>query len=107
MMANLLAMESSGTEYPLNLYYAYGVKNSFGIGFDPISGELWDTENGPQFGDDSLNGGRGNDNLFGDPGNDYLSVGPGIDYFDYGPGKDRVLDFNLTEGDTKNQNCEY
>lgn len=41
-----------GTEYPLNLYYAYGVKNSFGIGFDPITGKLWDTENGPQFGDE-------------------------------------------------------
>jgi glucose/arabinose dehydrogenase len=41
-----------GKEYPLNLYYAYGVKNSFGIGIDPISGNLWDTENGPQFGDE-------------------------------------------------------
>ena len=28
-------------------YYAYGVRNSFGLGFDPITGELWDTENGP------------------------------------------------------------
>ena len=41
-----------GTDYPLNLYYAYGVKNSFGIGIDPITGNLWDTENGPQFGDE-------------------------------------------------------
>lgn len=41
-----------GTEYPLNLYYAYGVKNSFGMGFDPVTGSLWDTENGPQFGDE-------------------------------------------------------
>ena len=36
-----------GDELPLNLYYAYGVRNSFGIGFDPITGKLWDTENGP------------------------------------------------------------
>jgi glucose/arabinose dehydrogenase len=35
-----------GNEYPLNLYYAYGVRNSFGITFDPLSGKLWDTENG-------------------------------------------------------------
>jgi glucose/arabinose dehydrogenase len=36
-----------GDEFPLNLYYAYGVRNSFGISFDPITGNLWDTENGP------------------------------------------------------------
>src|SRR5215212_1369041 len=41
-----------GNEYPLNLYYAYGVKNSFGIDFDPVTGKLWFTENGPQFGDE-------------------------------------------------------
>jgi hypothetical protein len=28
-------------------YYAYGVRNSFGLAFDPLTGELWDTENGP------------------------------------------------------------
>ena len=28
-------------------YYAYGIRNSFGLAFDPITGELWDTENGP------------------------------------------------------------
>lgn len=27
-------------------YYAYGIRNSFGIDFDPVSGKLWDTENG-------------------------------------------------------------
>jgi aldose sugar dehydrogenase len=36
-----------GDEFPLNLYYAYGIRNSFGISFDPITGNLWDTENGP------------------------------------------------------------
>jgi aldose sugar dehydrogenase len=41
-----------GDEYPLNLYYAYGIRNSFGIDFDPITGNLWDTENGPWFGDE-------------------------------------------------------
>lgn len=38
--------------YPLNLYYAYGIKNSFGIDFDPLTGNLWDTENGPTYGDE-------------------------------------------------------
>jgi aldose sugar dehydrogenase len=32
---------------PMNRYYAYGVRNSFGLTFDPITGALWDTENGP------------------------------------------------------------
>src|SRR5215203_5531769 len=41
-----------GSEYPLNLYYAYGVKNSFGIDFDPVTKKLWVTENGPKFGDE-------------------------------------------------------
>jgi glucose/arabinose dehydrogenase len=30
----------------LNNIYAYGVRNSFGMDFDPVSGVLWDTENG-------------------------------------------------------------
>lgn len=41
-----------GDEYPLNLYYAYGIRNSFGIDFDPVLGNLWDSENGPDFGDE-------------------------------------------------------
>jgi aldose sugar dehydrogenase len=41
-----------GKNYPLNLYYAYGIRNSFGIDFDPVTGKLWDTENGPSYGDE-------------------------------------------------------
>lgn len=41
-----------GDDYPLNLYYAYGIRNSFGIGFDPVTGNLWDSENGPGYGDE-------------------------------------------------------
>ena len=33
---------------PLNRYFAYGVRNSFGMAFDPITGILWDTENGEE-----------------------------------------------------------
>jgi glucose/arabinose dehydrogenase len=36
----------------LSKYYAYGIRNSFGIAFDPVTGNLWDTENGPDFGDE-------------------------------------------------------
>ena len=31
----------------LNKYYAYGIRNSFGIAFDPLTNTLWQTENGP------------------------------------------------------------
>jgi aldose sugar dehydrogenase len=41
-----------GDKSPLNLYYAYGIRNSFGIDFDPVTGKLWDTENGYLFGDE-------------------------------------------------------
>jgi glucose/arabinose dehydrogenase len=41
-----------GGGYPLELYYAYGIRNSFGIDFDPVTNKLWDTENGPDFGDE-------------------------------------------------------
>ena len=28
-------------------YFAYGIRNSFGLAFDSVTGKLWDTENGP------------------------------------------------------------
>jgi glucose/arabinose dehydrogenase len=33
-------------------YFAYGIRNSFGLAFDPETEKLWDTENGPSFGDE-------------------------------------------------------
>jgi len=41
-----------GNNYPLNLYYAYGIRNSFGIAFDPLTGKLWGTENSHEAGDE-------------------------------------------------------
>jgi aldose sugar dehydrogenase len=38
----------------LDLYYAYGIRNSLGIDFDPENGNLWDTEIGPDR-DDEVN----------------------------------------------------
>lgn len=34
----------TGSQAP---FHAYGVRNSFGLAFDPVTGNLWDTENGP------------------------------------------------------------
>jgi glucose/arabinose dehydrogenase len=31
-------------------YFAYGIRNSFGLAFDPETDMLWDTENGPSAG---------------------------------------------------------
>jgi len=31
----------------LSKYYAYGIRNSFGFDFDPLTGILWDVEDGP------------------------------------------------------------
>ena len=41
-----------GSTIPLNLYYAYGIRNSFGFDWDPVTDKLWDTENGPHYGDE-------------------------------------------------------
>lgn len=39
---------------PDNPTFALGIRNSFGLCFDPESGDLWETENGPS-GDDEIN----------------------------------------------------
>jgi aldose sugar dehydrogenase len=90
-----------GNEDPLNKYYAYGIRNSFGIGFDPVTGNLWETENGPNHHDEinlfqaGSNGGwrqvRGlasNDTGF-DPNKDLVDFGgkgkysdPKLDWYD-------------------------
>jgi aldose sugar dehydrogenase len=40
------------TDPTLNKYYAYGIRNTFGMDFDPVTGKLWDTENGATYGDE-------------------------------------------------------
>jgi len=37
---------------PFNHYQAIGIRNSFGITIDPITGYMWDTENGPEDNDE-------------------------------------------------------
>jgi aldose sugar dehydrogenase len=37
---------TDGSYSNLSRYYAYGIRNSFGLALDPVTGILWDTENG-------------------------------------------------------------
>jgi aldose sugar dehydrogenase len=37
---------TDGNYSNLSRYYAYGIRNSFGLALDPVTGILWDTENG-------------------------------------------------------------
>jgi aldose sugar dehydrogenase len=37
---------------PLSKYFAYGIRNSFGLTFDPVTKTIWDTENGPASNDE-------------------------------------------------------
>ena len=39
-------------ENPLDHYYAIGIRNGFGLTVDPVTGNLWDTENGDVFFDE-------------------------------------------------------
>ncbi len=41
-----------GDRFPLSIYYSYGIWNSFGLAFDPLTGNLWDTQIGLSFGDE-------------------------------------------------------
>lgn len=49
-----LSDEDANVNQSLSKYFAYGIRNSFGIDFDPVTGTLWDTENGPS-GYDEIN----------------------------------------------------
>jgi glucose/arabinose dehydrogenase len=37
---------------PADKFFAYGIRNSFGMDFDPVSKNLWNTENGLNYGDE-------------------------------------------------------
>lgn len=42
----------AGGNTSLQTMYAYGIRNSYGMDFDPVTSALWDTENGPQNNDE-------------------------------------------------------
>ncbi len=41
-----------GESHPLDKYYAYGIRNSFGLDYDPFTGNIWMTDNGEDRGDE-------------------------------------------------------
>lgn len=43
---------STDPNNPLSKYYAYGIRNSFGLTFDPVTKNVWGTENGPASNDE-------------------------------------------------------
>ncbi len=43
---------STDATNPLSKYFAYGIRNSFGLAFDPVAKNIWDTENGPASNDE-------------------------------------------------------
>ena len=71
-------------------YHAYGIRNSFGLAVDPATGNLWETENGPDSYDEinlvasGMNGGwnkiMGPDDMQNAPGD--LNMLPGASYSD-------------------------
>ena len=38
--------------HSMKLYYSYGIRNGFGLATDPLTGKLWDTENGENYYDE-------------------------------------------------------
>ena len=56
--------------------------------------------------DDLLAGGSGDDHLFGGFGDDQLKGGSGADYFNCGPDVDEVKDYNPSQGDILESNCD-
>jgi glucose/arabinose dehydrogenase len=45
--------------FPGSLTWAYGIRNSFGLAFDPLTSALWETENGPACNDELNRIGKG------------------------------------------------
>lgn len=48
----LMFHQQIGDEHPLTMYYAYEIRNSIGIDFDPVTRKMWDTEVANHFGDE-------------------------------------------------------
>jgi Ca2+-binding RTX toxin-like protein len=71
------------------------------LGNDTLDGGAGNDQVRGGQGDDTLTGGAGNDYVSGDRGNDTEAGGPGADIFHSfsGAGIDRVIDFNVGEGD--------
>jgi glucose/arabinose dehydrogenase len=101
-------------------YYAYGVRNSFGMAFDPVTNKLWDTENGENFydeinlvepgfnsgwqsimGPDSRNSNNAAQDLYVAPGSQYAD--PKFSWFDT-VGPTAIVFLNSTQLGAQYQN---
>ncbi|MDX6593227.1 MAG: hypothetical protein QOJ13_2423 [Gaiellales bacterium] len=49
---NLLGGIPKGNPFPNSRVWAYGLRNTIGMAFDPQTGRLWETENGPECNDE-------------------------------------------------------
>jgi len=72
---------------PSGAILAMGIRNSFGLAFDPVTGNMWDTENGPQFFDEinliSPKFNSGWETIMGPATQEEIDSLPGFDDFVY------------------------
>lgn len=56
VLGKILRLTDTGAKAPGNPFgnkvWAYGIRNSYGFGFDPRTGHLWESENGPECNDE-------------------------------------------------------
>ena len=56
VLGKVLRLTDTGAKAPNNPFrskvWAFGIRNSYGFGFDPRSGDLWESENGPECNDE-------------------------------------------------------
>ncbi len=75
------------SETPLDHYYAVGIRNSFGLAVDPFTGNLWDSENGPDHSDEinfvSENFNSGWSIVMGPASKEQISNIPALGNFEY------------------------
>lgn len=68
-------------------YYAVGIRNSYGLTFDPVTGNMWETENGPENYDEVNlvlpNFNSGWSKIMGKASHSQLEEFPGINGFTY------------------------
>jgi aldose sugar dehydrogenase len=72
---------------PLDHYFAIGIRNSFGLAIDPFTGNLWDSENGPEHFDEinlvSENFNSGWSVVMGPASQEQISQIPKLGNFEY------------------------
>jgi hypothetical protein len=109
--------DASDPSDPMNRYYAYGLRNMFGMTFDPLSGDIWFSDNGPTTWDElnravpGMNGGH--NKIMGPDERDPQGVGdlwhvPGSVYVD--PQLSWALPLSpttVTFLDTPKLGCDY